>query len=53
VGFEQQMLAIGRTLVSRPSAFVLDTGSITLSGPADQLANDPCIRECLSWRLSR
>jgi branched-chain amino acid transport system ATP-binding protein len=94
-GGEQQMLAIGRALMSRPSllmldepslglapivieqvfdkivelnkrtglavllveqnsamaleianrAFVLETGSITLSGPADQLANDPRIRE--------
>jgi branched-chain amino acid transport system ATP-binding protein len=94
-GGEQQMLAIGRALMSRPSllmldepslglapivieqvfdkivelnkrtglavllveqnsamaleianrAFVLETGSITLSGPADQLASDPRIRE--------
>jgi len=94
-GGEQQMLAIGRALMSRPSllmldepslglapivieqvfdkivelnkrtclavllveqnsamaleiagrAFVLETGAITLSGPADQLASDPRIRE--------
>jgi branched-chain amino acid transport system ATP-binding protein len=94
-GGEQQMLAIGRALMSRPSllmldepslglapivieqvfdkivelnkrtglavllveqnsamaleianrAFVIETGSITLSGPADQLASDPRIRE--------
>ncbi len=94
-GGEQQMLAIGRALMSRPSllmldepslglapivieqvfdkivelnkrtglavllveqnsamaleianrAFVLETGSITLSGSADQLASDPRIRE--------
>jgi branched-chain amino acid transport system ATP-binding protein len=94
-GGEQQMLAIGRALMSRPNllmldepslglapivieqvfdkirelnkrtglgvllveqnsamaleiasrAFVLETGAITLSGPADQLARDPRIRE--------
>jgi branched-chain amino acid transport system ATP-binding protein len=94
-GDEQQMLAIGRALMSRPNllmldepslglapivieqvfdkirelnkrtglgvllveqnsamaleiasrAFVLETGAITLSGPADQLARDPRIRE--------
>lgn len=94
-GGEQQMLAIGRALMSRPSllmldepslglapivieqvferivelnkrtglavllveqnsamalevasrAFVLETGTVTLSGPAETLANDPRIRE--------
>ncbi|WP_426536437.1 hypothetical protein [Bradyrhizobium sp. McL0615] len=33
-------------------AFVMETGTITLSGPSSALADDPRIRRGLSWRVN-